>query len=144
LGIFGREGLDIGIRWTTPDASTPTYKAIKMYRNYDGEKSTFGDVSVSAAGPDPDKVATFAALRTADGALTVMVISKVLTGSPPVRLSLANFVSGGPAQVFQLTALNAINRLPDLDFAASTVKFAAPAQSITLLVLPQTGVERAP
>ena len=38
-GIFGREGLDMGARWTTPAASTPTYKAMKMYRNYDGNRS---------------------------------------------------------------------------------------------------------
>ena len=29
-----------------PTVDTPTYKAIKMYRNYDGNKSTFGDTSV--------------------------------------------------------------------------------------------------
>src|SRR5258706_1401630 len=49
FGIFGREGLDMAARWTTPDPSTPTYQAMKMYRNYDGSKSTFGDTSVSAA-----------------------------------------------------------------------------------------------
>ncbi len=43
-GIFGREGLDMGARWATPASSTPTYKAMKMYRNYDGNRSTFGDV----------------------------------------------------------------------------------------------------
>src|ERR687883_374123 len=48
FGIFGREGLDYGARWTTPDAATPTYKAMKMFRNYDGNRSTFGDVSVQA------------------------------------------------------------------------------------------------
>jgi len=49
FGIFGREGLDMAARWTTPDPSTPTYKAMKMYRNYDGAKSTFGDTSVLAS-----------------------------------------------------------------------------------------------
>ena len=53
LGIFGREGLDLATRWTTPAASTPTYKAMKMFRNYDGNKSGFGDISVNAAGPEP-------------------------------------------------------------------------------------------
>ena len=28
-GIFGREGLDMAARWTTPDATTPTYKAMQ-------------------------------------------------------------------------------------------------------------------
>src|ERR1700687_1284555 len=60
LGIFGREGLSMAARWTTPDASMPTYKAIKIYRNYDGNRSTFGDVSVSAIVPNPDNVAAFA------------------------------------------------------------------------------------
>ena len=64
LGIFGREGLDMAARWTTPDATTPTYKAMKMYRNYDGNKSTFGDTSVSAAVPNPDNVSAFAAQRS--------------------------------------------------------------------------------
>ncbi len=51
LGIFGREGLDLATRWTTPASNTPTYLAMKMYRNYDGNHSTFGDTSVLAGGP---------------------------------------------------------------------------------------------
>ncbi len=46
FAIFGREGLDLATRYATPPATTPTYKAIKMYRNYDGNRSTFGNVSV--------------------------------------------------------------------------------------------------
>src|SRR4030095_10153491 len=81
-GIFGREGLDIGARWTTPATTTPTYKAMKMYRNYDGNRSTFGDTSVRALSTSsPDHLSAFAAERSTDGALTVMVISKVLSGS---------------------------------------------------------------
>ena len=144
LGIFGREGLDFATRWTTPDASTPTYLAIKMYRNYDGAKSAFGDVSVSATGPNPDNMAAFAAQRTADGALTVMVISKYLSGATPVTVSLANFAASSSAQIYQLTSANAINRLADLGVTGSTLSFSAPAQSITLLVVPQSGAINQP
>ena len=144
LGIFGREGLDLATRWTTPDAATPTYKAIKIYRNYDGAKSAFGDVSVSATGPNPDNLAAFAAQRSADGALTAMVISKYLSGTTPVTLNLANFTAAGTAQVYQLTSANAINRLADLSVTGSTVAFSAPAQSVTLLVLPKSGTPNQP
>jgi len=144
LGIFGREGLDIATRWTTPDAGTPTYKAIKMYRNYDGNKSAFGDTSVSASGPNPDNVAVFAAQRTSDSALTVMAISKYLSGSTPVSIALNNFSSAGTAQVYQLTSANAITRLSDLSFSGNTVSFTAPAQSITLLVLPSGAPNQPP
>ena len=136
LGIFGRENLDLAARWTTPDASTPTYKAIKMYRNYDGNQSTFGDTSVSASGPNPDNVAVFAAERTSDSALTIMVICKYLSGTTPVSIALSNFSATGTAQVYQLTSANTISHLSDLSFTGSTVNFTAPAQSITLLVLP--------
>jgi PKD repeat protein len=134
-GIFGREGLDIATRWTTPDASTPTYKAMKIWRNYDGNKSTFGDVSVAASAPNPDNLSAFAATRSADGALTVMVVSKVLSGSTPVTVSIANFPAAGTAQAWQLTSANAITRLPDLAFSGSSFTASVPAQSVTLYVV---------
>src|SRR4051794_32047373 len=118
LGIFGREGLDMATRWTTPDPSTPTYKAMKLYRNYDGNKSTFGETSISATAPSPDTLSAFAATR-ADGALTVMVISKTLAGSTPVTVNLANFAATGTAQAWQLTAANAITRISDVGLSGS-------------------------
>jgi glycosyl hydrolase family 44 len=87
-GIFGREGLDLGARWTTPAANTPTFKAMKMYRNYDGNKSAFGDISTSALVPNPDNLSAFAAERSIDGALTVMAVSKYLSGNTPVTVNL--------------------------------------------------------
>ena len=135
LGIFGREGLDIATRWETPAASTPTYKAMKMYRNYDGNKSGFGEISVSASAPNPDNLAAFAAVRS-DGTMTVMVISKVLSGATPVTLNLANYYPTGAAQVWQLTASNAIARLADVAVGATSLSTSVPAQSVSLFVIP--------
>jgi PKD repeat protein len=136
LGIFGREGLDYAARWTTPGASTPTYKAMKMYRNYDGNRSTFGDTSVLATVPNPDTLSAFAALRSTDGSLTIMIVSKALSGSTPVTVNLANFASSGFAQPWQLTSANTITRLSDVAVNGSSVSIALPPQSVTLLVLP--------
>jgi len=135
-GIFGREGLDMAARWTTPDASTPTYKAMKIYRNYDGNKSTFGETSVSTTVPNPDNVSAFSATRSADGALTVIVISKYLSGSTPATINVANFANGGTAQVWQLTSSNTINHLSDISFSSSSFNATLPQQSITLFVIP--------
>jgi hypothetical protein len=140
LGIFGREGLDLATRWSTPDPSTPTFKAIQMYRNYDGLKSAFGDTSVSATVPNPDNVSAFAAVRTGDGALTVMVINKYLAGSTPVILSLGSFSAGQSAHVWQLTATNAIQSLADLSVANGSISAQVPQQSITLFVIPPASV----
>nr|3II1_A Chain A, Cellulase [uncultured bacterium] len=136
LGIFGREGLDMAARWTTPDTATPTYKAIKMYRNYDGNKSAFGDTSVTATAPNPDNVSAFAAVRSSDGALTVMVINKYLSGNTPATINLSNFTAQAQAQVWQLTAANTINHLSNVSLSGSSLSLTLPAQSVTLLVIP--------
>jgi hypothetical protein len=136
-GIFGREGLDIATRWTVPKASTPTFKAMQMYRNYDGKGSGFGDTSVSATAPNPDNVSAFAALRSSTGALTVMVINKQLSASAAVKLKLANFTASGRAQVWRLTASNQITRLANVSWSGGVLSATEPAQSITLYILPK-------
>lgn len=137
LGILGREGMDVATRWVCPEPKTPTFKAIQMYRNYDGKKGTFGDTSVACAVPNPDDLAAFAARDSKSGVLTVMLIAKAATGNRPVSLSLANFAAAGTVQVYQLTAANEIKRLPDLRFPRTTVQITVPAPSITLLILPK-------
>ncbi len=136
LGIFGRQGLDLATRWTAPDAGTPTYLAMKMYRNYDGNKSTFGDTSVSATGPNPDNVAVFAAQRTADAALTIMVVTKYLSGVTPLSIALTNFSTNGAAQVWQLNSTNVITHLSNLNFTGGAINLTVPSPSITLLIVP--------
>jgi hypothetical protein len=137
LGILGREGVDLAARWMTPASATPAYKAIQMYRNYDGQHSTFGDVSVSVdSSSDPDNLAAFAAQRTSDGALTVMVISKVLAGETEVNLTVSKAQLTGAASAYQLTSANTITKLSDVAAQESRFSFRVPAQSITLLVLP--------
>jgi hypothetical protein len=138
LGIFGREGLDLAARWTTPASSTPTFKAMQLYRNYDGNKSTFGDISVTVSNSlDPDTLAVFAAQRSTDAALTVMLVHKSTTALTNVPLTFANFIGTATAQLWQLTATNIITRLADVTVTNATLNLTLPAQSITLLVLPE-------
>lgn len=140
FGIFGREGLDLAARWTTPASTTPTYKAMKMYRDYDGLRSTFGDTSVRATSTaNADNLSVFAAERSSDNAVTVMVVSKVLSGTTPVTITLANASPGSSAQAWQLTASNTITRLPDLAVGGQSLTLTVPAQSVTLVVIPTSG-----
>jgi hypothetical protein len=142
LGIFGRQGLNLATRWTTPTTGTPTYLAMKMYRNYDNQGHTFGDTSVLAGGPNPDNVAVFAAQRSADEALTIMVVSKYLSGKTPLVINVTNFAGNGTAQVWQLNASNSIAQLPSLACANGALQTTVPGQSVTLLVLPPSSTLR--
>jgi len=136
LGIFGREGLDLATRWTAVAVTNIVHQAMKMYRNYDGRDSTFGDTSVSATGPNPDNVSTFAALRSSDNALTLMVINKQLSASATATVTITNRLLSGAGQVWQLTSANTINHLANLSFSGNSFTNTVPAQSITLFVLP--------
>ncbi|MEO7715467.1 MAG: glycoside hydrolase family 44 protein [Capsulimonas sp.] len=133
LGIFGREGLDIATRWGVP--ASPSYEAFKLYSNYDGNKSTFGDTSVGATVVNPDYLSTFAAIRSSDGALTIMVINKTLSGTTPVTLNIANFNAASSAQVWQVSS-PAITHLPNVPVTSGTISLTVPASSITLFVVP--------
>ena len=117
---------------------------MKMYRNYDGNKSTFGETSVAAATANPDDVSAFAALRSTDGALTVMVVNKQLSTSAAATINLSTFAHRGTAQVWQLTSANAITRLADVSFSGTSLVATLPAQSVTLLVVPKSGTPPAP
>jgi hypothetical protein len=115
-GIFGREGLNIGNRWTTPAAGTPTYLAMKLWQNYDGVDHGFGDVSTLATAPNPDQVSVFASRRSSDGALTVAVINKNLYdpanpgATTQITVNLNNFAGTGSAQFWRLAATAASNQ----------------------------------
>ncbi|MBA4386666.1 MAG: cellulase [Verrucomicrobia bacterium] len=135
-GIFGREALDVGARWTTPGTSTPTFLSMKMYRNYDGNKSGFGDTSVSAAVANPDNVSAFASVRSSDNALTIMAINKMLGTNDSATIVITNYAVQATGQVWRLASGTAILRLADIAVSSNRITATLPAQSITLFVLP--------
>jgi hypothetical protein len=136
LGIFGREGLDLAALWAPPSGDQPGAYAFRMYLNYDGAGTNFGDTSVHASSADQGKLAIYAATRTDDGALTLMVINK--TGEVQTSsLSLTGFNAQPAAEVWQYSPanLNAIIRAPDAQVTNGQLTRDFPANSITLLVL---------
>jgi hypothetical protein len=139
LGIFGREQLDLATLWAPGLTSDqPGVYALRMYRNYDGAGSGFGDTSVSATSDDQGQLAIYAATRSTDGALTLTVINK--TNNDLVsNVALNGFSPASPAQVYRYspTNLNAIVRQSDQ--AVTTGGFTAdfPKTSITLFVIPR-------
>jgi hypothetical protein len=153
LGIFGRQGLDMGAFWPTAAYNTqnPGNYAFAMYRNYDGSNSMFGNTylyatSTGTSGDGEGQLAVYAAQRTSDNAITVMVINKTY-GPLTSTITLQNFSasSGTTAAVYQYSNanLNAITQptpvtvMPPPSGTTSTISnYSFPAQSITLFVVP--------
>ncbi len=138
LGIFGREGLDLGTVWPaiTLTPSTPGSFAFQMFVNYDGAGNQFGETSISATTDNPDTLSVFAAQRS-DTALTVMVMNKT-TAAITTSLSLANFTPAGTAQVWQYSGANlsAIVRQADVTVSGGVINATFPSYSVTLFVIP--------
>jgi hypothetical protein len=150
LGIFGAYGLDLAAIWwntfnptNTAEMQVPILNAFVIYRNYDGKHSQFGDMSLSAQSANQGMLSVYAGKRTADQAITVVVINKTY-GDLISTLSLANFTPTAPAKVFLYSAANlsAILAQPNVDptpppqgSLTSTLSMRFPAQSITLLEL---------
>ncbi len=147
LGIFGREGLDLATLWGPPDAAdAPGVFAFLMYRNYDGADGAFGETSLRSTSADQEKLAIYAAQRSQDGALTLMMINKAgqaLTST----VTLTNFQPVATAQVYRYSAANlaAIVHEPNQAVTAGGFTAVFPANSITLIIIspgggPVTGV----
>ncbi len=151
LGIFGRESLDLATLFDTPygdggnfTPTSPAAFAFRMYRNYDGQHSKFGDVSVQATSSNQEKLSIYAAERSSDNAITLLVINK--TGSSvQAQVSISPPVVRN-AQVFRYSPANlaAIQRLPDQPLISTGFSAAFPANSITLFVVPPGGAMPTP
>lgn len=137
LGIFGREAVDLAALWDPPTAAQPGAFAFRVYRNYDSAGNTFGDVSVSASSTDQDQLAVYAAQRSSDNALTLVIINKA-NNALTTNVALTGFSPATSARVFRYSAnnLNAIVRQVDQPVSAAGFTATFPASSITLLVLP--------
>jgi hypothetical protein len=141
LGIFGREGVDLATLWGPPAFSDPGAFAFRMYLDYDGKGSAFGDTSVRAISAAQGKLAIYAAQRSSDGALTAIVINKThhALASPPTVGGLA---ASATAQVFQYGQADptAIVHRPAQAFSKGSATVTFPAYSITEFVVPASGL----
>ncbi len=134
LGIFGREQLDLATLWDPPTINQPGAFAFRLYRNYDGQRHTFGDTSLPATSGDQAQLSIYAARRTNDNALTFIVINKN-SANASARVTL-NGLGNAVAQVFRYSGanLNAIVPQADQTIANGAFNVTFPASSITLFV----------
>jgi hypothetical protein len=148
LGIFGKYGLDLGSLWPTTNYvnQVPGNMAFEIYRNYDGNKSTFGDTALTSTSANQGTLSVYGAVRSSDGAVTIVVINKTY-GALTSSVSVENYpeTTAGTAASFLYSNAN-LNAIvaqtgvtitpPVSGGTTSTITATFPAQSITLLVVP--------
>lgn len=138
LGIYGREGVYLANYWTYPQVKdSPGQLAFKMYRNYDGQKSTFGDVSVSAQSSNLDQLAVYASDDTQTNQTKIVVINKSMTDQMATHIDLQGTTFQGTAKVYQLSQSTnlKIQALPEIGVTDAGLDYTFAPYSITLLVI---------
>ena len=143
LGIFGREGVDVAMMWPEryPNLlpTDPATFGFRLFRNYDGAGGEFGDTGVSAISGNQSQLSIYAAERSADAALTILVINKT-PNDLASSVSIANFTPQASAAVFRYSAANLTAIVPEAAQAVTPSGFTAtfPANSATLYVIPKS------
>jgi hypothetical protein len=136
LGIFGVQGLFAAALW--PGRHIPfSSAAFDMYRNFDGNNGSFGDISVKAQTSNIEDSAIYASKDSANpGTMVIVVINR--TDQPqPTQLHLHNAGPFKHAQVFQFTSA-APKPQPDGDIPVNdgqTLDYTMPARSISTIQL---------
>ena len=107
-----------------------------MYRNYNGSGGRFGNTAVRALSADQGLLSVYAAERSSDKAVTVMVINK--TGNTLVStVNLSGITPQPTAKVFRYSAAkpSLIESLPALPVSADPFSATFAPNSITLFVM---------
>src|SRR6202020_512895 len=91
--------------WSPPAPSNPMPPSFRMFRNYDGSGHQFGDTSISAVSSDQGTLSVYAAQRSSDNAVTVLVINKT-TSAISGTIALANLNLPSNAQVYTYSGAN--------------------------------------
>jgi hypothetical protein len=136
LGVLGREGVDLASFWGLGDPSYPSAYAFLIMRDYDGKGGAFGDTSVSTVSANPSELTAYGAVRSSDGALTLMVVNSSSTAYTST-VSLGHFSGAATASVYRYSSAKPGTIVQDAAIAVGT-KFTATfaPQSITMLVVP--------
>lgn len=139
LGIYGRERLDLACLFGPPKATDPGANAFRLYLNYDGQGSKYGDIWLHSVSADQGKLAVYGAVRSADHVVTLVIINKTTTDLTSA-LALAGFKPGSAAKVFRYSAANLADITPQPDQAVGKTGFTAmyPARSLTLIAIPRS------
>ena len=139
LGIFGQQPIDFANMWSAPAPTDPIAYAFRMFRNYDGDGSQFGDTSVSAVSTNPGDLSIYAAQRSSDNALTILAINKT-TGALSSAIAVANLNLPSTAQVYTYTqaALTSIVHASDAPITNGSISYTFPGYSAVLFVIQPT------
>lgn len=137
LGIFGRENVFAAALWPMTSDIRFIDAGFRMFRNFDGNGTHFGDTSVRATSPDVATASVYASIDSAnpDRVVVVMVNKGNASKRAALTLSHASLLTRG--QVYQLTAASPspVRGSDATNLQPNAFTLTLPAMSVTTVLL---------
>ncbi|MBK8476199.1 MAG: hypothetical protein IPL39_07740 [Opitutaceae bacterium] len=138
LGLYGKYGVYLATFWQLHPEAAYAAAAFRLYRNYDGLGSTYGDTTVSAQASDTVNASAYAALDSHDEAkLHLVVLNKNYDSSTTTTIEIAGPRTYTSARVFAFDSASATitERTPIPSIAANRFTLNLPALTAAHVVL---------
>jgi hypothetical protein len=138
LGVFGSQGLFAANLWPLEKGESYTLAGFRAYRDFDGARHNFGDISVRAVSSDSSAVAAYASTdSTRPGRVVIVVINRSMV---PQQADLVGQPLSGTAHVFQMSAVSTANQheiqpvgVGSQAVSGSSAQITVPGLSVTTL-----------
>jgi len=141
LGIFGKYGVYLATFWPGNSSTSYVQSAYRIYRNYDGSKSTFGDVSTPASTSDSVNTSIYSSVKTGANEIHLIAINKNLTSSTTANFTIQHnkTVLSGNVWVLDNSSDQIWNAGSIASIQNNSFSYTLPAGSVCHLVL-QTSI----
>ncbi|MEM8485544.1 MAG: glycoside hydrolase family 44 protein [Bacteroidota bacterium] len=105
LGVFGEQDVHLATLWQLEDNNTYVSSAFNLYRNYDGQLSTYGDTRIAVDLADKTEQSVYASIHGDDASqLHIIAINKNPTENATFTFDIAADASFDEADVYYFNA----------------------------------------
>jgi hypothetical protein len=138
LGIFGSQGVFAASYWPLSSNEPYPLAAFRMYRGFDGNGGSFGDVSVQSTSSDVQAVVVYGSLdSTTPGRVVFVAINR--SASTKVT-AISGQILSGTARLYQITSASAQGQSPIQPVAAGQLAVSGTSMTVSLPALSVTTI----
>jgi len=138
FGILGKEGVYLAAFWPFSGKNDYVQAAFNLYRNYDGNKSTYGDIKVKTDTSDSENSSVYASVfNNDDSKLNIIMINKNYDQSMTVSFNVngnKNYTSGR-VWGFDKDSANITERTAITNISGNQFLYEIPALTVCHIVL---------
>jgi mannan endo-1,4-beta-mannosidase len=137
LGIFGKYGVYLATFWPVNDNTSYVEAAYRIFRNYDGLNSTFGDASVPSYTSDSVNTSIYSSVDLGRNEIHLIVIQKGLSSSKTATFSIpgTSSLTGGTVWILDNTSTQIKNAGALSLNTGNSFSYTLPAGSVCHFVL---------